>query len=49
MSPPLCAIRGEGIQLVALTTSLDYPDPASFLTRMLGHHVPGNWLPTSTA
>jgi len=38
----------EGIQLVALTTSLDYPDPASFLTRMLGHDVPRSWLPTST-
>ena len=33
--------RGEGIQLVALTTTLDYPDPASFLTRMLGQDVPG--------
>jgi ABC-type oligopeptide transport system substrate-binding subunit/streptogramin lyase len=39
---------GEGIQLVAVTTSLDYPNPASFLTRMLGHDVPRSWLPSST-
>lgn len=38
----------DDIQLAALTTSLDYPDPASFLTRMLGHDVPARWLPNST-
>jgi hypothetical protein len=26
---------------------LDYPDPASFLTQMLGHDVPAAWLPLS--
>jgi DNA-binding SARP family transcriptional activator/ABC-type oligopeptide transport system substrate-binding subunit/outer membrane protein assembly factor BamB len=33
------------IQLAALGTQLDYPDPASFLTQMLGHDVPATWLP----
>lgn len=36
---------GAGIQLVSLSTTLDYPDPASFLTRMLGEDVPASWLP----
>ena len=35
------------IQLAALATQLDYPDPASFLTQMLGHDVPVAWLPRS--
>jgi len=35
------------IQLAALQTDLDYPDPASFLTQMLGTDVPATWLPTS--
>ena len=35
------------IQLAALATQLDYPDPASFLTQMLGHDVPATWLPRS--
>ena len=35
------------IQLAALGTQLDYPDPASFLTQMLGHDVPTTWLPRS--
>ena len=40
--------RPEGqIQLAALATQLDYPDPASFLTQMLGHDVPAAWLPPS--
>lgn len=38
----------EDLHLAALTTSLDYPDPASFLARMLGHDVPDRWLSTST-
>jgi hypothetical protein len=36
-----------GTQLAALATQLDYPDPASFLTQMLGHDVPAAWLPPS--
>jgi hypothetical protein len=38
----------DDIQLAALTTSLDYPDPASFLTRMLSHDVPAHWLSNAT-
>ncbi len=38
----------DDIQVAALTTSLDYPDPASFLTRMLGQDVPAHWIPIST-
>jgi ABC-type oligopeptide transport system substrate-binding subunit len=38
----------EDLHLAVLTTSLDYPDPASFLARMLGHDVPDRWLSTST-
>ena len=38
----------EDLHLAALTTSLDYPDPASFLSRMFGHDVPDRWLSTST-
>ena len=29
-------------------TALEYPDPASFLDRMLGHDVPRAWLPQAT-
>ena len=36
------------LQLASLSTWLDYPDPASFLTQMLGKDVPGAWLPAST-
>jgi len=36
-----------GIQLAALATQLDYPDPASFLTQMLGHDVPAAWVSPS--
>jgi hypothetical protein len=36
------------IQLAALRTGLDYPDPGSFLTQMLGKDVPAGWLPSST-
>ena len=36
------------IQLAAETTALDYPDPGSFLTQMLGRDVPRSWLPAST-
>jgi ABC-type transport system substrate-binding protein len=40
------AIRAPGsrIDLAALSTTLPYPDPASFLTQMLGHDVPQSWL-----
>ena len=40
--------RADRVQLAALTTTLDYPDPASFLTLMLGTDVPAAWLPTPT-
>jgi hypothetical protein len=33
------------IDLAALSTELPFPDPASFLTQMLGHDVPQSWLP----
>ena len=36
------------VDMAALETSLPYPDPASFLERMLGHEVPRAWLPAST-
>ena len=36
------------IDLAALQTELDYPDPASFLTEALGKDVPRSWLPRST-
>jgi len=39
----------ERLQLAALETGLDYPDPASFLTTMLGHDVPVTWLPPATS
>jgi hypothetical protein len=32
------------IQLAILSTTLDYPDPASFLAQMLGKDVPAWWL-----
>jgi ABC-type oligopeptide transport system substrate-binding subunit len=35
------------IALAALGTEVDYPDPASFLTQMLGNDVPAAWLPAS--
>ena len=36
------------VQLAAVTTSLDYPDPGSLLAQMLGKDVPAAWLPAST-
>ena len=36
------------LQLAALTTALDYPDPSSLLAQMLGNDVPAAWLPAST-
>jgi hypothetical protein len=36
------------IRLAPLTTTLDYPDPASFLARLLRVDVPPSWLPEST-
>src|SRR5262249_41034361 len=36
------------VQLASLTTSIDYPDPASFLSQMLGGDVPVSWLPVGT-
>jgi hypothetical protein len=35
---------GSRIDLAALTTTLPYPDAASFLSRRLGHDVPRAWL-----
>jgi hypothetical protein len=35
------------IQLAAMTTSIDYPDPASFLVRMFERDVPAAWQPNS--
>ena len=35
------------IRLAAMTTSVDYPDPASFLARMFEHDVPAAWQPNS--
>jgi ABC-type transport system substrate-binding protein len=39
---------GARIQLAALSTALDYPDPGSFLSEMLGKDVPTAWLSAST-
>jgi DNA-binding SARP family transcriptional activator/ABC-type transport system substrate-binding protein len=39
---------GADIQLAFLNTTLDYPDPGSFLTEMLGKSVPSSWLPAAT-
>jgi MarR-like DNA-binding transcriptional regulator SgrR of sgrS sRNA len=36
------------IDLAALSTELPYPDPASFLAKMLGQDIPQQWLPRST-
>ena len=33
------------IQLANLTTSIDEPDPASFLTQMLDSDLPPTWVP----
>jgi len=41
--------RRANIQLAALNTTIDYPDPASFLTQMLGRDVPSDWLPASVS
>jgi DNA-binding SARP family transcriptional activator len=37
-----------GIDLAALKTEIRFPDPASFLVRMLGRDVPAAWLPPTT-
>jgi ABC-type transport system substrate-binding protein len=36
------------IDLAAVSTELPFPDPASFLTQMLGHDVPRSWMPAAT-
>jgi DNA-binding SARP family transcriptional activator/ABC-type oligopeptide transport system substrate-binding subunit len=41
--------RTANIQLANLNTSIDYTDPASFLTQMLGRDVPSDWLPASVS
>jgi DNA-binding SARP family transcriptional activator/ABC-type transport system substrate-binding protein len=35
------------IRLAAMTTSIDYPDPASFLARLFERDVPAAWQPNS--
>jgi DNA-binding SARP family transcriptional activator/ABC-type transport system substrate-binding protein len=35
------------IDLAALSTELPFPDPASFLTQMLGRDVPQSWVPAA--
>jgi DNA-binding SARP family transcriptional activator/ABC-type transport system substrate-binding protein len=47
---PQAAIRADPTRfdLVDLSTSVPYPDPAAFLEQMLGGDVPRAWLPTST-
>jgi DNA-binding SARP family transcriptional activator/streptogramin lyase len=35
----------ERIDVALLSTELPFPDPASFLTQMLGHDVPRSWVP----
>jgi DNA-binding SARP family transcriptional activator/ABC-type transport system substrate-binding protein len=35
------------IQLAAVSTALDYPDPGSFLTQMLRQDIPAAWVPAS--
>ena len=37
--------RRSRIQLANLTTSIDEPDPASFLAQMLGRDLPPTWAP----
>lgn len=39
------AMRTSRVDMAMLATDLPYPDPASFLTQMLGHDVPVAWLP----
>jgi hypothetical protein len=38
----------DRIQLAALITALDDPDPASFHSQVLGKDVPAAWLPAAT-
>jgi DNA-binding SARP family transcriptional activator/ABC-type transport system substrate-binding protein len=47
---PQAAIRANRARfdLVDLSTNVPHPDPAAFLERMLGYHVPRGWLPAST-
>jgi len=40
--------RSSRVDLAALSTELPYPDPASFLARLLGGDVPAAWLPATT-
>jgi hypothetical protein len=46
--PAAMRSAGERIDLAAISTELPFPDPASFLTRMLGHDVPRAWIPATT-
>jgi hypothetical protein len=39
------ALDGAPLDLAEATTSLPYPDGASFLSTMLGGDIPGSWLP----
>jgi ABC-type transport system substrate-binding protein len=39
---------GSQVDMAALETELPYPDPGSFLARLLGHDVPASWLTATT-
>jgi hypothetical protein len=43
------AMRESRVDMAMLATELPYPDPASFLTQMLGRDVPTAWLPRPVA
>jgi CubicO group peptidase (beta-lactamase class C family) len=47
--PAAMRAASDRIDLAALSTALPYPDPASFLSQMLGRDVPRTWLPATTA
>jgi DNA-binding SARP family transcriptional activator/streptogramin lyase len=47
-TPAAMRAANQRIDLAALSTELPFPDPASFLTQMLGHDVPRSWLPAAS-
>ncbi len=51
VSDPYSTLQTEpgSIDILVWGTELPYPDPASFLQRMLLSDMPGTWLPTQTA
>ena len=46
--PAAMRAADKRIDLAALSTELPFPDPASFLTQMLGHDVPQSWVPATS-